>query len=44
MLFHEPFGGLLPGARGAVLSVLLRTGTPLTGREIQGMVSDRYSL
>ncbi|MEP6648849.1 MAG: nucleotidyltransferase domain-containing protein [Lapillicoccus sp.] len=44
MFFGEPFGGLLPGARGAVLSVLLRTGAPLTGREIHGMVSDAYSL
>ena len=44
MFFGQPFGGLLPGARGAVLSVLLRTGSPLTGRQIHGMVSDEYSL
>lgn len=44
MLFGEPFGGLIPGARGAVLSVLLRTGAPLTGRQVHGMVSDEYSL
>lgn len=44
MFFGEPFGGLIPGARGAVLSTLLRTGTPLTGRQIHAMVSDQYSL
>lgn len=44
VLFGEPFGGLIPGARGAVLSVLLRTGSPLTGRQVHGMVSDEYSL
>ncbi len=44
VLFGEPFGGLIPGARGAVLSVLLRTGAPLTGRQVHGMVSDEYSL
>lgn len=44
MFFGEPFGGLIAGARGAVLSVLLRTGTPLTGRQIHGLVSDEYSL
>ncbi len=44
MFFGEPFGGLLPSARGAVLSVLLRTGTPLTGRQIHAMVSDEHSL
>lgn len=44
MLFGQPFGGLLPGARGAVLSVLLRTGTPLTGRQIHAMLSDEHSL
>ncbi len=40
----SPFGGLIPGARGAVLSVLLRTGAPLTGRQVHGMVSDECSL
>lgn len=44
MFFGEPFGGLIPGARGAVLSVLLRTDAPLTGRQIHTMVSDDYSL
>jgi len=44
MFFNEPFGGIIPGARGAVLAVLLRTGTPLTGRQIYGLVSDDYSL
>ncbi len=44
MFFGEPFGGLIPGAPGAVLSVLLRTGMPLTGRQVHGLVSDRHSL
>ncbi len=44
MFFGEPFGGLLPGARGAVLAVLLRSGEPMTGRHIHGLVSDDYSL
>ena len=44
MFFGEPFGGLVPGARGAVLSVLLRTGAPLTGRQVHGLVSDEHSL
>lgn len=38
MNFSEPFGGLMPGARGAVLAVLLRTGAPLTGRRIHALV------
>lgn len=40
MNFGEPFGGLMPGARGAVLAALLRTGTPLTGRRIHALVDD----
>lgn len=44
MFFHEPFGGVLPGARGAVLSALMRTGKPLTGRQVHGLVGDRVSL
>lgn len=44
MRFDEPFGGVIPGARGAVLAALLRTGEPLTGRQIHGLVSDDYSL
>jgi predicted nucleotidyltransferase len=44
MYFNQPFGGVMPGARGAVLSALLRTGEPLTGRQIHGLVSDEHSL
>lgn len=44
MRFGEPFGGLLPGAPGAVLAALLRTGTPLTGRQVYGLVRDQHSL
>lgn len=44
MNFGEPFGGVIPGARGAVLAILLRTGTPLTGRQVHGLISDTYSL
>ena len=44
MFFNEPFGGIIPGARGAVLAVLLRTDTPLTGRQIYRLLSDDYSL
>lgn len=44
MFFGESFGGLIPGARGAVLSVLLRTGAPLTGRQVHALVSDKHSL
>ena len=44
MQFDEPFGGLLPGARGAVLAALLRTGAPLTGRHVHGLVRDQCSL
>jgi predicted nucleotidyltransferase len=44
MFFGEPFGGVIPGARGAVLAALLRTGEPMTGRQIHGLVSDDYSL
>jgi Fe2+ or Zn2+ uptake regulation protein len=44
LFFNEPFGGIIPGARGAVLAALLRTGTPLTGRQIHSLLSDDYSL
>jgi len=44
MQFGEPFGGLLPGARGAVLAALLRTGAPMTGRQVHGLVRDQCSL
>ena len=40
MYFGEPFGGLIPGSQGAVLSVLLRTDAPLTGRQIHGRFPD----
>jgi predicted nucleotidyltransferase len=42
--FGEAFGGLLPGARGAVLAALLRTGAPMTGRQVHGLVRDQCSL
>ena len=44
MFFGEPFGGVIPGARGAVLAVLLRTDAPLTGRQIHAVLSDQYGL
>lgn len=44
MLFGAPFGGIIPGAQGAVLAILLRTGEPLTGRQIHSLVEDGYSL
>jgi predicted nucleotidyltransferase len=44
MFFGEPFGGLIPGARGAVLAVLLRTNTHLTGRQIHAVLIDKHSL
>jgi predicted nucleotidyltransferase len=44
MLFGEPFGGIIPGARGAVMATLLRTDAPLTGRQVHALVSDDYSL
>jgi hypothetical protein len=44
MQFGEPFGGVIPGARGAVLATLLRTDAPLTGRQVHALVSDDYSL
>lgn len=34
----------MPGARGAVLAALLRTGAPLTGRRVHALVGDRHSL
>ena len=34
----------MPGARGAVLAVLLRTGAPLTGRRVHALIADRHSL
>ena len=44
MDFGEPFGGLMPGARGAALAVLLRTRAPLTGRRVHALIADRHSL
>ena len=44
MFFGAPFGGLIPLAQGAVLATLLRTSTPLTGRQVHALVSDDYSL
>ncbi|KXO98758.1 nucleotidyltransferase domain-containing protein [Tsukamurella pseudospumae] len=41
MYTNEPFGGIIPGAQGAVLSALIGTGKPLTGREVHRLVSDR---
>ena len=35
---NQPFGGVIPGARGAVLAALLRTGEQLTGRQVHGVV------
>jgi len=44
MIPGRAFGGLIPGARGAALAVLLRTGTPLTGRQVHRLVADSFSL
>jgi predicted nucleotidyltransferase len=44
MWFSEPFGGVIPGARGAVLGALLRTDAPMTGRQLHALVSDDCSL
>jgi len=44
MFFNVPFSGLIPGARGAVLAVLLRTGKPMTGRNVHAMVGAGHSL
>lgn len=34
----------MPGARGATLAILLRTGMPMTGRRIHALVRDHHSL
>ncbi|MFT4009005.1 MAG: nucleotidyltransferase domain-containing protein [Nocardioidaceae bacterium] len=44
MNFGEPFGGIIPGARGAALAVLLRTGGALTGRRVHALAGGRHSL
>lgn len=44
MDFGQPFGGIIPGARGAVLAVLLRTGASLTGRRVHALIEGHHSL
>lgn len=44
MRFDQPFGGVIPGPHGAVLGVMLRTGVPLSGRQVHELLSERYSL
>ncbi|MDR1119153.1 MAG: nucleotidyltransferase domain-containing protein [Bifidobacteriaceae bacterium] len=44
MDFGEPFGGCIPGARGAALAALMRTGAPMTGRQIHRVASGGHSL
>jgi predicted nucleotidyltransferase len=44
MLLSEPFGGVIPGARGAALAVLLRTDVPLTGRRVHELTAGGHSL
>ncbi len=44
MFFGEPFGGLVPGAQGSVLSTLLRTDAALTGRQVHATLSHTLSL
>ena len=44
MRFDAAFGGLIPGAGGVVLAALLRTGSPMTGRQVHGLVRDQFSL
>ncbi len=43
MFFSQPLAGLVPGPRGAVLEVLLRTGKPLTGRRLEALARGGYS-
>ncbi|TQL70184.1 nucleotidyltransferase-like protein [Nocardioides albertanoniae] len=38
MNLGQPFGGVIPGARGAALAALLRTGEPMTGRQVHGVL------
>ncbi|MDR1187612.1 MAG: nucleotidyltransferase domain-containing protein [Bifidobacteriaceae bacterium] len=44
MDFVRGFGGVITGPRGAVLSALLGTGTPLSGRQIHRLISHKASL
>ena len=42
--FDAAFGGLIPGVQGVTLAVLLRTGAPLTGRQVHALLRDQFSL
>ncbi|MDR1431683.1 MAG: nucleotidyltransferase domain-containing protein [Propionibacteriaceae bacterium] len=44
MFFGQPFGGIIPGVHGAALTALLRTGEPLTGRQIHRLLGGNHSL
>jgi len=44
MDFSTPMGGLFTEPRAAVLSVLARSGVPLTGRQVHARVAERWSL
>ena len=44
MTVDEPFGGLITGARGAVLALLLRTGAHPTGRRVHSLLDGDHSL
>ena len=44
MFFGEPFGGLVPGAQGAALVALMRTGMPMTGRQVHSVLGTTHSL
>ncbi|NJE68486.1 nucleotidyltransferase domain-containing protein [Brevibacterium sp. LS14] len=44
MNVDEPFGGLITGARGAVLALLLRTGAHPTGRRVHSLLDGDHSL
>lgn len=44
MDFSAPMGGLFTEPRAAVLAVLVRSGVPLTGRQIHARITPRWSL
>jgi predicted nucleotidyltransferase len=44
MRLSRPFASVCPGPRGAVLTVLARTESPLTGRTVASLVSPHASL
>jgi predicted nucleotidyltransferase len=44
VFLNQPLGGAVPGPRGHALGVLLRTGTPLTGRQIHRLTGGGVSL